>query len=307
MDPRDAFISYIEEDGPTARALAQELRVQGQSTWTYEEDGVAGISYLTQVHHAIESCRAFVLIASTKSVHAHQVICEVEQAHEREKMIIAVRVGLTHQQFISENPILRMATGTAVTLFLGEGSVPSVATHIARGLSSLRQGGPTPTAPEKPTAPSAATPSLPSPVQKPKERQIEVLANSFGEPYLERLVLALKSALKKRQEADRRMHGLSIVTGTVAQSSVVVIRVFGEQIVKDSPSLRLAKTVPDVSKVSRKTKANLFDKIYIDLCFSASGQSVTHIGVRDAMIKMTGHWTTEETSDILLSYIVANI
>jgi hypothetical protein len=79
-------------------------------------DGVAGISYLTQVNQAIENCRLFVLIASENSVRAHQVIREVEQAHEREKVIVPVRVGLTHQQFIASNPILRMASGTAVTM-----------------------------------------------------------------------------------------------------------------------------------------------------------------------------------------------
>jgi len=39
---------------------------------------------------------------------AHQVIREVEQAHEREKVIVPVRLGLTHQQFIGANPILRI-------------------------------------------------------------------------------------------------------------------------------------------------------------------------------------------------------
>jgi hypothetical protein len=57
-----------------------------------------------------------VLIASENSVRAHQVIREVEQAHEREKVIVPVRVGLTRQQFIASNPILRMASGTAVTM-----------------------------------------------------------------------------------------------------------------------------------------------------------------------------------------------
>src|SRR5688572_5133672 len=51
----DIFISYVEEDGSSAARLAVELRAQHLSTWTYEEDGVPGISYLTQVHQAIES------------------------------------------------------------------------------------------------------------------------------------------------------------------------------------------------------------------------------------------------------------
>ena len=127
---RDIFISYIEEDGAVARALASELRSVGPTTWTYEEDGVPGISYLSQVHEAIEGCRVFVLLASPKSVKAHQVIREVEQAHEQEKIIIAVRLDLTHQQFIALNPILRMASGTAVTLAAEKGNLPAVAKRI---------------------------------------------------------------------------------------------------------------------------------------------------------------------------------
>ena len=61
---RDIFISYVEEDGAVARALASDLRSSSHTTWTYEEDGVGGISYLSQVHSAIEGCRAFVLVAS---------------------------------------------------------------------------------------------------------------------------------------------------------------------------------------------------------------------------------------------------
>ena len=120
MKHRDIFVSYSEEDGATVRALAAELRALGHSTWTYEEDGLAGISHLTQVHQAIEACRAFVLVASHNSVRAHQVIKEVEQAHERRKRIITVRLELTHQQFIASDPILEMASGTAVTLAAGK-------------------------------------------------------------------------------------------------------------------------------------------------------------------------------------------
>jgi hypothetical protein len=130
MEPRDLFLSYVEEDGPTARTLAAELRALGRSTWTYQDDGVAGFSYLAQGHAAIEACRAFVLIASARSVHAHQVIREVEQAHEQEKIIIVVRLGLTHREFVVANPILRVASGTAVTLEVIEGRLGEIAKRI---------------------------------------------------------------------------------------------------------------------------------------------------------------------------------
>jgi hypothetical protein len=85
-----------------------------------------------EVHQAIEACHAFVLLASNKSINAHQVIREVEQAHEREKVIIPIRVGLTHQQYVAANPILRMASGTAVTLSATEDNLADVAQRIAR-------------------------------------------------------------------------------------------------------------------------------------------------------------------------------
>ena len=91
MDPRDAFISYVEEDAAFAGALGTELRGLGHSTWTYEDDGIPGESYLTQVHAAIAVCKVFILVATPQSVHAHQVIREVEQAHEQQKIIIPVR------------------------------------------------------------------------------------------------------------------------------------------------------------------------------------------------------------------------
>lgn len=131
----DFFISHVEEDSATARALAAALRSQHRLTWTYEENGVAGVSYLTQIFEAIEHCRAFVLLASPTAVKAHQVTREIEQAHEREKVIIAVRMGITHQQFVSSNPILRMACGTAVTLSAEEGDLTEIATRI---IASLR-------------------------------------------------------------------------------------------------------------------------------------------------------------------------
>ena len=112
MQGRDVFISHVEEDAGVALAMATALRSLDVSSWTYEEDGLPGVSYLTQIYAAIDSCRAFILIASPASVNAHQVIREVEQAHERRKMIIVARNGLTHQQFVESNPILRMSCGT---------------------------------------------------------------------------------------------------------------------------------------------------------------------------------------------------
>lgn len=137
-DVRDIFISYVEEDGPIASDLARELRAQQQSTWTYEEDGIPGVSYLTQVFRAIDSCRVVILLASVTSVRARQVIKEVEAAHERDKMLIAVRVGMTHQELTASNEIIRMAIGTAVTLPLDQRNVAGTAKRIANAVRAVR-------------------------------------------------------------------------------------------------------------------------------------------------------------------------
>jgi hypothetical protein len=136
MEQRDIFVSYIEEDGAIVRALAAELRALGHSTWTYEEDGVAGTSYLTQVHKAIEACGVFVLVASHSSVCSYEVIREVEQAYTQRKRIITVRLGLTQAQFAASDPILGMASGTAVTVSADKDNLTSVAKRIAPALTS---------------------------------------------------------------------------------------------------------------------------------------------------------------------------
>jgi TIR domain len=135
MEPRDIFISHVAEDGPTARALAKELAAQHLSTWTYEDDGVPGVSHLYQSSAAIESCRAFLLLASPQSVRAHQVIREVEEAHEARKVIIPVRLELTHEEFIAPNRILRMACGTAVSIAVEDGHLREVARRVVVALA----------------------------------------------------------------------------------------------------------------------------------------------------------------------------
>jgi TIR domain len=127
---RDIFISYAEEDGPVATGIALALRELGFLTWTFEEDGIGGVSYLLQVNQAIEGCKTFVLLGSHTSTRSHQVIREVEQAHERQKLIIPVRLGITHQQFVGASPILRMAIGTSVSIFTDGTDLTKIAARI---------------------------------------------------------------------------------------------------------------------------------------------------------------------------------
>ena len=143
MEPRDAFISYVQEDTGFARRLADRLQALGYTTWTYEDDGLPGISYLSQVDEAIDACRVFILIASEHSIIAHQVIREVEQAHERQKMIVPVRLDITHPVFAAANPVLRMAVGTSVSLSASATDVARTAERLAVTIN-YSAGGPAP-------------------------------------------------------------------------------------------------------------------------------------------------------------------
>jgi hypothetical protein len=139
MEPRDVFISHAEEDGEIALRLARELRENGQSTWIYEEDAVPGISHLIQSSESIEACHTFLLIASAKSVHSREVIREVEQAHQLRKVIVPVRVGLSQDQFTKSDRILRMATGTTVTIAAETNDLAAVARRITGSIRATRK------------------------------------------------------------------------------------------------------------------------------------------------------------------------
>jgi hypothetical protein len=127
------FISYVEANSSVALAIAQELRQLGHTPWTYEEDGVPGHSYLEQVHSAIHSCDAFVLLASTESLKSHQVRREAETAYEQQKLVIPVRLSVSHDE-LQNAPIFRMVSGTAVSVATDGKSPHKVAERIAAGL-----------------------------------------------------------------------------------------------------------------------------------------------------------------------------
>jgi hypothetical protein len=129
----NVFFSYVDANSSVALAIAHELRQLGHETWTYEEDGVPGHSYLEQVHSAIHSCDAFVLLASTESLKSHQVRREAETAFEQQKFVIPVRLSISHDA-LQAVPIFRMVSGTAVSVATDGTNARKIAERIAAGL-----------------------------------------------------------------------------------------------------------------------------------------------------------------------------
>jgi hypothetical protein len=128
------FLSYVEEDSATVLPLARELRRLDHSTWTFEENGRGGRSYLEAVHDAVCSCSTFLLMASAASVRSHQVLREIELAHGEGRPIVPVLIDLTMEQLRSAHPIIKVAIGTTTPFHASGSGSRELATRIHEGL-----------------------------------------------------------------------------------------------------------------------------------------------------------------------------
>src|SRR5688572_2206874 len=117
---KQIFISYVEEDGEVARAIAAGLEKAGYPTWYYERDSLAGANYLWQTGEAIEQARALLLLISPASIGSRQVTSEVVRAYECGKLFLPVLHGLSHAEFQKQQPVWRQAVGAAASVRIPE-------------------------------------------------------------------------------------------------------------------------------------------------------------------------------------------
>lgn len=135
------FISHVEEDQALALEIARGLEAVGFSTWYYERDSEPGISYLLQVHAAIEQCGAVVVLISPDSVRSFQMTKEVVRAHETGKAFIPVRYSIAHAEFQQRQPEWNIAIGAAASIPVPPDGVAAIIPRIARGLQQLDPSG----------------------------------------------------------------------------------------------------------------------------------------------------------------------
>ena len=132
----EIFISYVEEDGAVAKELADGLEENGFACWYYERDSVPGESYLLTTGNMIESCKAIILVISSKAIQSHQMSREVERAHECRKKFIPILVDLNHVDFISRQPMWRQALGTTASIRIPAGGVKEIVPKIIKGIQA---------------------------------------------------------------------------------------------------------------------------------------------------------------------------
>jgi adenylate cyclase len=84
----DIFISYSSKDRAQADQLTELLSSAGLSVWIDKSGIDVATSWSEEIVHAIDNCRAFVLMLSPSSVESHNVIKEVSLASEKKKKIL---------------------------------------------------------------------------------------------------------------------------------------------------------------------------------------------------------------------------
>ncbi len=133
----DIFISHVEEDSIIALNIAARLEEAGFTSWCYERDALPGVSYLLQTGQAIEVCKAVLLIISSHALGSHQVTKEVVRAHESNKPIIPLLLGVSHSQFQKRQPEWREAIGASTSLPVSPEQVERCIVKVTEGLKSL--------------------------------------------------------------------------------------------------------------------------------------------------------------------------
>jgi hypothetical protein len=133
----DIFISHIEEDSKEAIDIASRLEAKGYSTWYYERDAKAGLSYLEQVAEAIGKSQVFMLLISEDSVFSTHVDRELVSAYEKDKLFIPLLKDVTFVEFEDFKPTWKLMLGPAVA----EPLTNSVDLNVQRLIQTLKEMG----------------------------------------------------------------------------------------------------------------------------------------------------------------------
>lgn len=102
------FISYASRDAEVAQRLCAALEAAGVDCWIAPRDVHPGEPYAAAIVHAINDCRALVLLVSQHSVGSPHVHREVERASSKGRTVYSVRLDTVElpaelEYFLSAN------------------------------------------------------------------------------------------------------------------------------------------------------------------------------------------------------------
>lgn len=168
------FLSYVEEDGDVAHAIAEGLESHNYSTWYYERDCPTGADYFEETYKAISDCDAMIVLISPRSLASDQITREIVRAVEGSKSTLPLLLDVAHDDYAKRRPGWKQAMAASNATRIAADRVPAVIPALIAGLNAKgihAQGDPHPPTPAEYrqtgsgtfTAPGATTTSATPP------------------------------------------------------------------------------------------------------------------------------------------------
>lgn len=132
----NVYLSHTDSDSSLVTTLAGQLESRGYSTWFYERDAVAGVSYDVQCEEAVAESDATVLVITRRTLGAFEVARDLQRARPRGRLL-PVLEGLSESELRNGPPHVREGL-EGVDLFF-EVRNDDVA-YVADGIASTLDG-----------------------------------------------------------------------------------------------------------------------------------------------------------------------
>ena len=130
------FLSYVEEDGDVAHAIADGLEAQNYSTWYYERDCPTGADYFEETYKAISDCDAMIVLISPRSVASDQITREIVRAVESSKATLPLLLDLSHDEYAKRRPGWKQAMAASNATRVTPERIPTIIPALVAGLKA---------------------------------------------------------------------------------------------------------------------------------------------------------------------------
>ncbi len=130
------FLSYVEEDGDVAHALAEGLEAHNYSTWYYERDCPAGADYFEETYKAISDCDAMLVLISPRSLPSDQITREIVRAVEGSKATLPLLLELTHDEYAKRRPGWKQAMAASNATRISADKIAAIIPNLIAGLNA---------------------------------------------------------------------------------------------------------------------------------------------------------------------------
>jgi hypothetical protein len=130
------FLSYVEEDGDVAHAIAEGLEAKDYSTWYYERDCPTGADYFEETYKAISECDAMIVLISPRSLPSDQITREIVRAVESSKATLPLLLDVSHDEYAKRRPGWKQAMAASNATRVAVDRIPTIIPALVAGLNA---------------------------------------------------------------------------------------------------------------------------------------------------------------------------